>query len=124
MISGYAGLIFGQEGFADARIEAHISQTILDLVGLAVGAEKDAAEIAEGRGLRTARLDAVVQAIAKEYADPGFSITVVARKLGLSQRYIQDLLQSTGTTFAERVIELRLQQSVSLLGRAEATSRK
>ena len=118
MISGYAGLIFREEGFADPRIEAHVSQTLLDLVGLAVGAEKDAAELARGRGLRAARLDAILQAIAGGYADPSFSIAVVARRLGLSERYIQDLLQTTGSGFAERVMELRLQHSVSLLARA------
>ena len=110
MISGYAGLIFRQEGFADPRIQAHVSQTILDLVGLAVGAEKDAAELARGRGLRAARLDAILQAIARGHADPSFAIAVVARRLGLSERYIQDLLQTTGSGFAERVMELRLQQ--------------
>ena len=52
MISGYAGLVFREEGFADPRLDAHVSQTILDLVGLAVGAEKDAGELARGRGLR------------------------------------------------------------------------
>ena len=124
MISGYAGLVFREEGFADPRLDAHVSQTILDLVGLAVGAEKDAAELARGRGLRAARLDAVLQAIARGYADPSFSIAVVARRLGLSERYIQDLLQTTGSGFAERVMELRLQQSVSLLARGEATRRK
>ncbi len=40
----------------------------------------------------------------------------LARRLGLSVRYVHDLLQQTGAGFAERVLELRLQQAAILLG--------
>ena len=46
------------------------------------------------------------------------------RRLRLSERYIQDLLHSTGSGFAERVLELRLQHAVVLLARPEAARRK
>ena len=42
------------------------------------------------------------------YARPGFSARIVARELRLSTRYVQDLLAESGSTFAERVLELRL----------------
>jgi AraC-like DNA-binding protein len=124
LVTTYTGMILGESSFNDPRIEAHIAQTILDLVGLALGAEEDAAELAREHGLRAARLDAVLQAIADGYADPSFSIATVARTLRLSERTIQDLLQPTGSGFAERVMELRLQRSVSLLARAHLTQRK
>ena len=123
LIAGYADLIF-QEGGSDPRLDGHISQTLIDLVELAAGAEKDAARLAEARGLRTARLEAIAQAIARGYADPQFSITVVARRLRLSERYIQDLLQSTGEGFSERVLEMRLRHSVTLLAQPQGASRK
>jgi AraC-like DNA-binding protein len=124
MVTGYASLILDGAGNADPRLDAHVSRTLLDLIGLAVGAGGEAAEIARERGLRAARIDAVTRAIADGYADPAFSVADVALKLGLSERYIQELLQSTGASFTERVMELRLQHSVSLLGRAHLTRTK
>ncbi|WP_281408428.1 helix-turn-helix transcriptional regulator [Mesorhizobium sp. B3-2-1] len=35
----------------------------------------------------------------------------VAQQLGLSVRYVHDLLQETGMSFSERVLELRLQSA-------------
>lgn len=124
MVSGYVGLIFREGGFADPHLDAHVAQTLLDLVGLAAGAEGEARELARDRGLRAARTDAIVQALASGYADPSFSVAIVARKLQLSQRYVQDLLQATGVGFAERVMELRLQHSLALLARAHISRRK
>jgi AraC-like DNA-binding protein len=123
MAMSYIGLVL-QESFADRRLDSHVSQTLLDLFALALGAETDVAELARERGLRAARLDAVLKTIAEGYAEASFSIAVVAGKLGLSERYIQDLLHSTGTGFGERVLELRLQHSVGLLARAEANRSK
>lgn len=124
LASAYAALVFQEPGFADQRLDAHVSQTFFDLLALVLGAEKETAEIARGRGLRAARLDAIVQGIAKGYADPSFSVATVATRLNLSERYIQDLLRSTGVGFSERVMELRLQHSVGLLARAHLTRQK
>jgi AraC-like DNA-binding protein len=124
LVSSYARLVFQDPGFGDGRLDAHVSQTFLDLAALAIGAEKGTAEVARDRGLRAARIEAILQAIADGYADPAFSVTTVAARLNLSERYVQDLLQSTGAGFSERVIELRLQHSASLLARAHLTYRK
>jgi AraC-like DNA-binding protein len=40
---------------------------------------------------------------------------LVARRLGLSQRYVNDLLLETGASFTERVLELRLQKARAML---------
>jgi AraC-like DNA-binding protein len=124
MIAGYAGLILEEGPVSNPLLDAHVSQTLIDLVGLAAGAEKDGALLAKERGLRAARLEAVAQAIARGYGDPQFSITVVARRLRLSERYVQELLQSTGSGFSERVLELRLRHSVTLLARPDGANRK
>ena len=44
-----------------------------------------------------------------------FAPADVARKLGLSPRYVQDLLHGTGMSFTERVTELRLQRARAML---------
>jgi AraC-like DNA-binding protein len=100
---------------SDDQVGAHIGATLLDLVALALGASKDASHQAQTRGLRAARTQDVIARIAAEFADPAFSPDRVAAELGISVRYIQDLLQETGTSFSARVLEHRLQSARSML---------
>lgn len=94
----------------------HIATTLMDLVALVLGANGDSADLAKMRGLRAARLEDVFALIRKHFTDPEFSTAHVARKLGLTPRYVNDLLQETGIGFADRVMELRLQAARKMLG--------
>jgi transcriptional regulator GlxA family with amidase domain len=67
------------------------------------------------RGLRAARLQEIIAELRGRFADPAFSPGQVARKLGLSVRYIQNLIQQSGTSFTEHVLELRLQKARAML---------
>ncbi|RWM95057.1 MAG: AraC family transcriptional regulator [Mesorhizobium sp.] len=93
----------------------HATETIVDLIGLATGAKGEAAELAGLRGLRAARLQAVLAKIADNFANPQISAQRVAGELGLSARYVHDLLQETGISFAERVLERRLHRAHRML---------
>lgn len=96
-------------------ILTHAADTIIDLIGLAIGVKGDAAGLAQARGLRAARLQAILDQISRRFTDPAFSVLDIAVRLQISPRYIQDLLQETGESFTERVIELRLQKARKLL---------
>lgn len=98
-----------------AGLVDHISSTLVDLVGLATGAKGDEAELAGMRGLRAARLQAILDQIRNNYRNPTLSAPLVGLQLGLSARYVQDLLASTGVGFSERILELRLQDAKSIL---------
>ena len=112
----YLDLLLAPEGIDDdPPLLAHVGATLADLITLVLGADRDAAEIAEMRGLRAARAQEVLAEIKTGIANPGFSPGMVAQKLGLSPRYIQELLQQTGRTFSERVLELRLQKARAML---------
>jgi AraC-like DNA-binding protein len=86
-----------------------------DLLAMALGATRDAAHVATGRGVRAARLQVVLAEIDAHYTEPAFSPDDVAKTLGLSPRYVQDLLHETGVTFTERVLELRLLKASRML---------
>ena len=88
----------------------HATETVVDLLGLAIGLKGDAVELAGSRGLRTARLRAVLGKIRARFDRPGISAQSVAAELGLSTRYVHDLLHENGVSFAEHVLELRLQK--------------
>jgi AraC-like DNA-binding protein len=100
---------------ADLLVFAHVDRTIVDLLALVIGAARDAAEIARMRGLRAARAQAVLAEIRAHFADRSFSPRRVAEKLGLTPRYVQDLLQETHASFSERVLEHRLQKARTML---------
>ncbi|WP_421578813.1 helix-turn-helix transcriptional regulator [Shinella sp. M31] len=93
----------------------HVCGTIVDLVGLATGAKGEDAELAGARGLRAARLQAVMKQIRRNYRNPALSASAVGLQMGLSARYVQDLLSSAGGSFSERILELRLQDAKAML---------
>lgn len=99
----------------DPAMAEHFATTILDLVALSLGAKGDWAAVAHARGLRAARMQELVDQIRTGFADPDISPEQVARKLRLSPRYLQQLLHETGSTFTERVLELRLQRARQML---------
>jgi AraC-like DNA-binding protein len=110
-----------QRPTADPALAEHIGNTLLDLVTLVLRADGEAAELASARGLRAARLQAILAGIQAGAADPEFKIGVLARRLGLSPRYIAKLLHDAGTSFSARLIERRLERARRML--AEPHSR-
>ncbi len=99
-----------EEMEGDLDLAAHIASTLTDLIVLALDAEGDSAHIARLRGLRAARLREIIAEIRAGFADPAFSERRVAIKLGVTPRYIQNLLHDTGVSFTERLLEMRLQR--------------
>jgi AraC-like DNA-binding protein len=88
---------------------------IYDLAALTMGATRDAAEIAKGRGLRVARLRAIKADIAEELASQNLSVEAVAIRQGVSPRYVQMLFEQEGTTFSQYVIGQRLARAHRIL---------
>lgn len=102
-------------GPSEPELDAHIGRTLLDLTALVLGARGDTARLAATRGLRAARIHDIMAEIDRGFGHPGFSAELVARRLGLSTRYIQDLLQETGRSFTEHLLERRLRQAWRML---------
>jgi AraC-like DNA-binding protein len=115
LLVGYLGVLDANGALATPELQRSVVTHVYDLVALALGPGRDAAEIASRRGVRAARLREAIAGIRTGYADPAFSAQDIARKLGVSPRYVQDLLQETGSSFTARVIELRLQRAREML---------
>jgi len=116
LLKRYLEFLLAPQSFdKNPAVVAHISRTLLDLVALSLGAAGDTAELATMRGLRAARAREILSEIKRSFAVLTFSPGGIARKLGLSTRYLQDLLQETGASFSERVLELRLQKARGML---------
>jgi AraC-like DNA-binding protein len=92
-----------------------VASHIHDLIALSVGATRDAAAIAEERGVRAARLQAIKSDIAQNLSDCELSVSGVAMRHRVTPRYVQMLFASEGITFSEFVLERRLALAHRLL---------
>src|SRR5262249_19134040 len=72
-------------------------------------------EIIVNGGLAAARLRAILSMIAQRFSDPDFKLDSVAGDLGLSRRYVQRLLEETGKSFTDHVVERRLDRAYAML---------
>ena len=88
---------------------------IVDLIALALGAEGEAREFVARRSLRTVRRSAILREIESSMADPGLDARIVAVRLGITARWVHILLEDTGQTFTEHLLERRLEHAASLL---------
>jgi AraC-like DNA-binding protein len=79
-----------------------------DLVALALGATRDAAALAGSRGLAAARLRAIKDDVRASLHEGGLDVATVARRHGVSPRYVQMLFETEGTTFTQFLREARL----------------
>jgi AraC-like DNA-binding protein len=121
----YAALLIGSDAIGeDQALVGHVENTIFDLIGLLLGAGRSAGQIARLRGLRAARAVEILAEINVGFADPAFAPAAIAAKLGLSTRYVQELLQETGSSFTERVLELRLQKARRMMAHPRHARRK
>ncbi len=104
---------------AGATLPQHAAQQIrnhlFDLVCMIVGPTRDARAIASRRGLRQARLTFIRDYIQHSFESPEVSCSHVAHYLGTTERYVQQLLEESGTTFTELVLQHRLTAAVARL---------
>lgn len=116
LLRQYVDIVAASDGARnEPALADHVGRTILDLIALILSADGRASEIAQRRGVRSARVETILADIRAGFADPKYSPSSVAMKLGVSVRYVQDLLHETGVSFTERVLELRLQKARQML---------
>jgi AraC-like DNA-binding protein len=108
--------VLDEEVLATPELRRLVVLHVYDLVSLAIGATRDAETVALGRGVRAARLHAIMLYIGENLGRSDLSIGVIARSHGLGQRYVQRLFEHEGTTFSEFVLGQRLSKIHRMLG--------
>ena len=73
----------------------------------------DAQALVRERGVFAARQSAAIEMIRRRAGAPGLDPARVAEQLGMSVRYLHRLLEPTGRTFQEHLLEHRLQYSLA-----------
>jgi AraC-like DNA-binding protein len=115
LLASYIEALLGEPAPPTHELRQLAVAHIYDLAALAMGATRDAAEIANNRGLRVARLRAIKADIAERLASPGLSVETVAMRQQVSPRYVQMLFEQEGTTFSQYVIGQRLVRAHRML---------
>lgn len=105
----------GELPLATPELRRAIAAHVHDLVGLALGATRDAAEIATKRGLAAARLAALKSDIVAHLGQRSLSTADLARRHAISPRYIRALFEKEGTNVSDFMRQRRLERAHRML---------
>jgi AraC-like DNA-binding protein len=108
LLTNYIKVAQDAERIEGSLLQHLVAHHVHDLMGLAVGATRDAMEMANGRGMNAARLSAMKNDIAKNLDQPDLSVGALAHRHSCTPRFVQRLFETEGTTFTEYVLEQRL----------------
>ena len=108
LLRSYADALFDDPMLAARDVRQLLVTQLCDLVAVTIGASKDVAAVAEGRGIRAARLRAIKTDIEANLALGDVSATSVARRQKVSDSYIRKLFEGEQTSFSEFVLRRRL----------------
>jgi AraC-like DNA-binding protein len=115
LLTDYVAIASGDDSAPSREVQHLVASHIHDLVAVAIGATRDAMEMAHGRGLRAARLHAIKQDVAQNLGQADLSVATLAPRHGCTPRFIQRLFETEGTTFTEYVLGQRLARAHRML---------
>jgi AraC-like DNA-binding protein len=115
LLVGYLGLLGDPAALAAPALQRAAVTYVYDLVAVALGATRDAVEIAKGRGVRVARLNAIKADIDRNSERGDLSVNALAARHGVSPRYVQMLFEGEGTTLSKYVVGQRLARAYNML---------
>ena len=116
LLDGYLRSLTSLKEPLSLELASTIGIHLLDLVAATLGPTAEAANIVTDRGVKAARLRAILAEVARRFSDPDFDLDNVAGALGLSRRYVQKLLdEGTGKSFTEHIAGRRLEHAFAML---------
>jgi AraC-like DNA-binding protein len=124
LLSGYLRGSLDVDLSGGGRATQLYGEHIIDLVALALGAEGATRELAEQRGVGAVRRAAILREIENSIADPNLNAAAIASRHGITPRYVRLLLEETGRSFSQHVLEKRLERAAALLRAPQQYGRK
>ncbi|HEY4404443.1 MAG TPA: AraC family transcriptional regulator [Xanthobacteraceae bacterium] len=115
LLMSYTAILREARALATPELGRIAVTHVYDLLAVALGATREADEMAQGRGIRAARLSAFKADIAHNLCRPDLTVTALARRHGVSPRYVQMLFETESTTFSEFVRDTRLARAHQML---------
>ena len=115
LLKSYLDALADPITLANPELTRAVVQHVHDLIALAIGTRGDAADLASGRGLRAARLRSAKVDVLANLASNQLSAVAVAKRQGISPRYLHMLFEAEETTFSQYVLDRRLTLARRLL---------
>jgi AraC-like DNA-binding protein len=104
-----------QQSLDTPELQRLVATHIHDLIALAAGATRDGHAIAEGRGIRAARLRAIMSDITANLGDCDLTVAAVAQRQRVTPRYLHKLFESEELTFSNFILGQRLSRAHQML---------
>ena len=108
LLKGYVDAVFDDTALQVPDMRRLVVAHLCDLVAVTLGATRDATAVAEGRGVRAARLRTIKTDIEAHLAHGDLSPGGVAKRQQVSDSYIRKLFGDEGTSFSKYVLARRL----------------
>lgn len=115
LLVSYANAIADGQPLQTLELQRLVVTHIHDLIAATVGATRDGRMIAEERGIRAARLRAIMADIAANLGDCDLTVAAVARRQRVTPRYVHKLFEGEGLTFSAFVRDRRLSRAHRML---------
>jgi AraC-like DNA-binding protein len=123
LLRGYADALFDDPVLSAPDVRQLLVTQLCDLVAVTMGATRDASAVAEGRGIRAARLRAIKADIEANLTLGDVSAVSVARRQNVSDSYIRKLFEGEQTSFSEFVLARRLVRAHRMLTERRSAER-
>ena len=111
----YLDVLRTDDELTNPAVGRSVSDHIIDLAALVLGARGDYAEIAQLRGARAARLSAIKSDILNELGRNDLSTELIAARQGISPRYVRKLFEQDGSSFSAFVLTERVVRAHRML---------
>jgi AraC-like DNA-binding protein len=108
LLVSYLATAFDTDALVAAELQPLAVAHVYDLLAVAMGATRDAAAIAAGRGVPAARLRAAKAFVTQQLGHRDLSAATVAAHLGVTPRYVHMLFETGTQSFSEFVLAQRL----------------
>jgi transcriptional regulator GlxA family with amidase domain len=112
LLEGYLTSLFTLDQSCDLALA---TLHVRDLALYALGVRGDTQALVRERGVQAARQSAVLNAIVTRASEPHLDPATVAAQLGMSPRYLHRLLEPTGRSFAQHLLQSRLDRAAAML---------
>jgi AraC-like DNA-binding protein len=116
LLISYVKATHTDAGIEQPGMRSVIAGHIHDLVAMSIGATRDGAAVAEGRGVAAARLAAIKADIIQHIGQEGLTVEAVAKRQATTPRSIQRLFEGEGSTFSAFKLEQQLVRACRMLG--------
>jgi AraC-like DNA-binding protein len=114
LLLGYLDVLPQRFRNSTSKLQRTVVAHIYDLAALAICPDRPAGENSLS-ATAAARLELAMAYLRRHYDFPGLTISTVAGDQNISARYLQRLIETTGSTFSEHLNELRLERAFVLL---------